>query len=344
MKRDCPLPFEPGAVQLAHGGGARATRWLLETVVLPSLGDAVAPSGHDASVLDVEGGRLAFTTDAYVVRPLEFPGGDIGSLCVAGTVNDLAMAGATPLALSLAFVLEEGLDLDQLARICRSIRDVAQRAGVTVVTGDLKVVERGKGDGMYVSTSGIGRVRAGVDVHPRRMRAGDAVLVSGDVGRHGIALLAARERLALELPIVSDCAPVASATAALLDAGIDVHVMRDPTRGGLSATLNELALETGLSIELDEEAVPVVDAVRAVCELAGLDVLDVASEGRFVAVVPESDVERAFAVLARHADGTLPARIGRVLAAEPPRVVLRTRYGARRIVEYRFGELLPRIC
>ncbi len=344
MTLDCPLPHEIETVQLAHGGGARATRRLLDEVVLPALGEALVPAGHDAAELAVERGRVAFTTDAYVVNPIEFPGGDIGSLSVFGTVNDLAMAGARPFALSLAFVLEEGLPIETLRRLCRSIGQAAVRAEVELVTGDLKVVERGRCDGLYVTTSGIGHVLPWADVHPRRVRPGDVVLCSGDLGRHGIALLAARQELRLELPLVSDCAPVVASALALLAAGVDVHLMRDPTRGGLSATLNELCLDTGNGIELDEAELPFHEAVVAACELYGLDPIDVASEGRFVAIVPEDHADAALSCLRAVSPELEPRWIGRVVEGSPARVVMRTRFGSRRIVEHKHGDLLPRIC
>ncbi|MCB9678935.1 MAG: hydrogenase expression/formation protein HypE [Alphaproteobacteria bacterium] len=319
-------------VTLAHGGGGRALRALLESHVGPAVGmDALR---HDAAVLD---GRIAMTTDAFVVHPLTFPGGDIGRLAVCGTVNDLAMAGAVPYALSLALILEEGLPLEVLDRILASAAEAAREAGVRIVTGDTKVVERGRGDGVYVTTTGIGHVPEGVDVGPHRIRPGDAVLVSGDVGRHGAAVLSVREGLGFDDAVGSDVAPVAAAVAALL-AEVDVHCLRDPTRGGVAAVLDELA--TGHDIAIDEAAVPVHDGVRAATELFGLDPLHLACEGRFVAFVMKEEVNRAVDVLRTFGEA---AEIGRVQSG-PGRVWIRDSFGGERLLVRPWGDPLPRIC
>jgi hydrogenase expression/formation protein HypE len=340
----CPVhPGRADAVQLAHGGGGRLMRELIERLFLPAFDNPALASRHDSAVIAVGGTRLAFTTDTYVVHPRIFPGGDIGSLAVYGTVNDLAMAGARPLHLSAGFVLEEGLRLAELEQVVRSMRAAADTCGVTLVTGDTKVVDRGKGDGLYVNTSGIGLVADGVIVGPRRVRPGDAVLVSGDVGRHGIAVLSVREGLAFETAIESDCASVAPLALGLLEAGIDIRCLRDPTRGGLASALNEIALDGGVGIEVDEAAVPVDDAVAGACELLGLDPLYVACEGRLVTFVSEPDAERALALLRAHPLGARAARIGRVSDAAGT-VSLRTRLGTRRVLDLLSGEQLPRIC
>ena len=340
----CPVPFgRPTTVQLAHGGGGRVMRELLEGLFLPAFDNPALAARHDSAVLSVGGARIAFTTDTYVVHPRVFPGGDIGTLAVYGTVNDLAMAGARPLYLSAGFVLEEGLPLAELERVVRSMRAAADACGVLLVTGDTKVVDRGKGDGLYVNTAGLGTVDDGVVLGPRRVRPGDAILVSGDVGRHGIAVLSVREGLAFETSVDSDCGSVAPLVQALLEAGVDVRCLRDPTRGGLASVLNEIALDAGVGIEIEEGAVPVDDAVAGACEILGLDPLYVACEGRMVAFVAECDAERALAVLGRHPLGARAARIG-VVAGGAGTVTLRTRLGSRRLLDLLSGEQLPRIC
>ncbi len=340
----CPTPQAPATIQLAHGGGGRLMRELITREFLPAFAGPAALSGHDGAVVALDGGRVAFTTDTYVVHPRFFPGGDIGSLAVYGTVNDLAVTGAAPAYLSVAFVLEEGLALAELRAVVASMRAAAAACGVALVTGDTKVVDRGKGDGLFISTAGIGLVAPGVEIHPRRVRAGDVVLLSGDVGRHGIAVLSVREGLAFETPVASDCGTVAPLVAALLATGIDVHCLRDPTRGGLAAALNEIAVDAALAIEIDEAAVPVSDEVAGACELLGLDPLYVACEGRFVAFVPAAQAERALAALRRHPLGHAAVAVGRVVDGSAGMVTLRTRLGASRLLDLLSGEQLPRIC
>jgi hydrogenase expression/formation protein HypE len=338
----CPIPGTSTTVQLAHGGGGRLTRSLVADVFLSRF----APAGplHDSAVLPVGGARLAFSTDGYVVSPRFFPGGDIGKLAVFGTVNDLAMAGARPQWLSAAFVLEEGLALDELARVAASMQEAARACGVQLVTGDTKVVDRGKGDGLFVTTAGLGLVPDGVEIHPKRVRPGDVVLVSGDLGRHGIAVLSVREGLAFETPVESDCGEVASLVAALIAGGVDVRCLRDPTRGGLATALNEIAIDGGVAIEIDEEAVPVSDPVAGACELLGLDPLYVACEGRLIAFVAAADATQALAALRRMPGGRGASTIGRCVDGMAGLVTLRTRLGARRSLDLLAGEQLPRIC
>ncbi len=353
----CPVP--PGrheTVQLAHGGGGRLMRDLIERLFLPAFDNPALAARHDSAVVELGGVRLAFTTDGYVVHPRRFPGGDIGALAVHGTVNDLAMAGARPAYLSVALIVEEGLPMAELGGIAASMRAAAETCGVALVTGDTKVVDRGKGDGLFVTTAGVGLVPAGVDVRPTRVGPGDAVLLSGDVGRHGIAVLSVREGLAFETQVESDCAPLHGLVAALLDAGIDVHCLRDPTRGGLAAALNEIALDAGVGIEVDEASVPVAEGVAGACEILGLDPLYVACEGRLVAFVPEAEAEHALEVLRSQPQGAGAMRIGTVRSAggagahaspggaPPGTVVLRTRLGTRRVLDLLSGEQLPRIC
>jgi hydrogenase expression/formation protein HypE len=344
----CPAPLRHATVQLAHGGGGRLSRELFEAVFLPAFDGEALAARHDSAVLRVPDGRIAMTTDGYVVRPLFFPGGDIGKLAVCGTVNDLAMAGATPRWLSVSFVLEEGLPLADLSRIVQSMRVAARQAEIEIVTGDTKVVDRGKGDGIFITTTGVGLVPAGVEIAPSRVRPGDLVLLSGDLGRHGVAVLSAREGLMLEGSIESDCAPLHGLVAALLSAGVRPHCLRDPTRGGLASALNELALDAALDIEVDERAVPVGEVVRGACELYGLDPLYVACEGRLVAFVAADEAERALSVMQGHAACNQPRRIGRVTGNAPSgrggRVTLQSRLGTSRLLDLFAGEQLPRIC
>jgi hydrogenase expression/formation protein HypE len=341
----CPLPLEEDdVVQMAHGGGGRKTAQLIERVLLPAFRNEALARLGDGAVLHLGGERIAFTTDTFVVQPPFFPGGDIGSLAVHGTVNDLAMCGAEPLGLSVALVLEEGFPMSALRRVVASIADAAVRVGAPVVTGDTKVVERGKGDGIYVNTSAVGRVRAGITLDPGRAEPGDAVLVSGPIGDHGIAVMAARAGIELETDLRSDSAPVLALVRALLDAAPEAKVLRDPTRGGLASALCEIAAAARVGFTIDERSVPVRDAVAGACELLGFDPLYVACEGRFMAIVPPEAASRALAALRAMPDGAAAARIGEVTDGEPGRVLLRTRIGSHRRVERLSGEQLPRIC
>ncbi len=339
----CPRPLRHDSVQMAHGGGGRLMKELIEGLFLPILG--ADPAGlHDSAVVEAGGARLAFTTDGFVVHPRAFPGGNLGELAVYGTVNDLAMAGARPLALSSAFILEEGLPFAELTPLVAAMKAAADRCGVRLATGDTKVVDRGKADGVFITTAGIGLIPAGVELHPRRVRPGDAVLVSGDLGRHGIAVMSVREGIRFETPVTSDCGPVHHLAAALLAAGLDVHCFRDPTRGGLASVLNEIAASAGVAIEADEAAIPVDEAVAAACEILGLDPLYVACEGRLVAFLPEAEVEQALEVLRAIPEGQGAARIGRVVEGPAGRVGLRTVLGTSRLLDLLSGEQLPRIC
>jgi len=340
----CPAPaMERETVQLAHGGGGRAIKQLLDTIVRPAFSDPELDRGHDGAVLDVSG-PLAFTTDSYVVRPLFFPGGDIGSLAVNGTVNDLAMCGARPLYLSVSFILEEGLPIDTLRQVVASMRDAAVAARVRLVTGDTKVVDRGKADAMFVNTAGIGRVVAPAPIGPSSVRPGDIVILSGDIGRHGIAVMAAREGFGFETIIESDCAPVAEPVLALIEAGIAVRCLRDLTRGGLASAVVEIAETAGLAITLDEAAIPVREEVVAACELLGFDPLHVANEGRFIAFVAPKDADRATAILRGHAVSGEAMIVGRVEVGPPGQVSCRGALGVMRVVDMLSGEQLPRIC
>ena len=339
----CPVPVDGERVTLAQGAGAGASARLFEERLWPHLANPALAARHDGAVLALGGARLAFTTDTFVVHPLEFPGGDIGSLAVHGTLNDLAMCGAQPIALSCALVLEEGLALDALERVIRSLGAAARAAGVPVATGDTKVVERGKGDGLYLNTAGVGLVPEGRCLRPDRVAPGDAVLVSGPLGCHGAAILSVREGIELESAIRSDSAHLGGLVEQLLDAAPELHCLRDPTRGGLGAALHEIARGAGCEIEIAEEAIPVDEPVRALCELLGLDPLFLASEGRCVVFAPEEQADRALEALRSHPLGRSAARIGTVRGGAP-RVVLRTRMGTRRLLLLPAGEPLPRIC
>lgn len=331
-------------VEMAHGAGGRAMVELIDRLFRPAFANPALDAGNDQAVLDPPPGRLVLTTDAFVIAPLIFPGGDIGSLAVHGTVNDLAMAGARPLHLAASFILEEGLELDLLETVVRSMAAAARAAGVAIVTGDTKVVERGKADGLFITTTGVGVVADGVAISGDRARPGDAVLVSGTMGDHGAAILARRAELELETTLHSDSAALHDLVAAMLAAVPDIHVLRDPTRGGLAATSNEIAQQSGVGIRLVERAIPIRPEVRGVCELLGLDPLDVANEGKCVAICAEADAERLLAAMRAHPLGRAAAIVGRVVE-DPRRLVeLETALGGRRLVDWRAGEPLPRIC
>jgi hydrogenase expression/formation protein HypE len=340
----CPLPRDGSShIMLAHGGGGTLMHALIDTVFASAF-QGSGPERHDGAVVEVGGQRLAFTTDSYVVHPLIFPGGDIGTLAVNGTVNDLAMCGARPRWLSAGFILEEGLSMDTLRQVVASMDQAARAAGVQLVAGDTKVVDRGKGDGLFINTAGIGVLDREVTIGPTRVRPGDRVVVSGDLGRHGIAIISQREGLTFESAIRSDCAPLADVVLALLAAGIDVHCLRDLTRGGLTSALNEIATGARLAIDVDERAIPVGETVRGACELLGLDALSVANEGRFVAFVPVSDLPRTLAVMRACPVSAGAVPIGRVSAGPAGLVTLLSQIGARRILDMPSGEQLPRIC
>jgi hydrogenase expression/formation protein HypE len=338
-----PRVKEP-RITLAHGAGGKATHNLIEAVFLEAFRNPVLEPMPDAATLSVLGGRLAFTTDSFVVSPLFFPGGDIGELAVNGTVNDLAMAGARPLSLSAAFILEEGFPTDDLRRVVASMAAASARAGVQVVTGDTKVVQRGKGDGCYITTAGVGVLERDVSLSPAAARAGDVVLVSGPIGDHGVTVMLARGELDIAADVVSDTAPLHELSAALLDVAPDTRVLRDATRGGVATILNEVATASRVAVVVDEDAVPVRDEVRGAAELLGIDPLYVACEGRLVAVVPGERADAALAALRSHDLGAGATLIGRVADDPPGLVLLRTGFGGTRIVDMLVGDPLPRIC
>ncbi len=331
-------------ITMAHGSGGRATQHLIEEIFAPRFHNAVLARMNDAALLEVEGGRLALATDGHVVSPLFFPGGDIGRIAICGTVNDLAMMGARPRWLTLSFVLEEGLPLADLERIADSMAQAAEEAGVQIVAGDTKVVERGHGDGLYVSAAGVGIVPPGVEVEAANARPGDVLLINGPVGNHGITLMLQREGLHFDAPLESDAAPLNHIVAALLEAAPHTHTLRDATRGGLATALNEIAQTAEVGILIEEAAVPVNEAVRGACGLLGLDPLYVANEGVFVAFVPPEEAEAALAAMRAHPLGRRARRIGRVVATHRGQVTLATALGAERILPPLSGNLLPRIC
>lgn len=340
----CPVPLSPkGTILLGHGSGGKLSHDLLKRLFLPELGKAAPRALDDSAVLTIGGEKLALTTDSHVVAPLFFPGGDIGRLAVCGTVNDLAMSGAVPVALTCGFVIEEGLSFDILQRVIQSMRDSAAEAGVYIAAGDTKVVQKGGADKLFVNTSGVGRIPAGVDISGANAKPGDVVIVSGTLGDHGIAVLSAREGLGFETDLISDVAPLNHLVKAMLDAG-EVHVLRDPTRGGLATTLNEIAEQSGVVIELNEQAIPVKPQVRAACEMLGFDPLYVASEGRLVAMVKAEDAGKILAAMRKILYGEEAAIIGSVVAVGEPKVRLKTAIGGTRLVDMLPGEMLPRIC
>ncbi|GAA3379044.1 hydrogenase expression/formation protein HypE [Streptomyces sannanensis] len=341
----CPLPLRDHPfVVMGHGGGGALSAELVRHLFMPAYGGETLAGLGDSAAVSLGGARLAFSTDSYVVRPLFFPGGSIGDLAVNGTVNDLAMSGAAPAYLSCAFILEEGTEVSTVGRVARAIGEAAERAGVAVVTGDTKVVDSGHGDEVYVNTSGIGLIPEGVDIRPQRARPGDVVIVSGPIGLHGIAILSVREGLEFGVELESDTAPLAGLVQAMLAVTPDLHVLRDPTRGGLAAALNEIAAASGTGVVLEERAVPVPEPVANACAFLGLDPLYVANEGRLVAFVPERHAEPVLEAMRTHPNGPEAAVIGRCVSEHPGMVVARTGLGGTRIVDLPLGEQLPRIC
>ncbi|MGO9434631.1 MAG: hydrogenase expression/formation protein HypE [Terracidiphilus sp.] len=342
----CPLPLVGyPTIVMGHGGGGKLGNELVEHLFLPAFRNPALENLGDAAVFELGPGKLAMSTDSFVVQPLFFPGGSIGALAVNGTVNDLAVSGAEPKYLSASFILEEGFPLAQLAAIVNAMAEAARTAGVRIVTGDTKVVERGHGDGCYINTAGVGQLRAGVSVGPDRAQPGDAVIVSGTIGDHGMAVMSVREGLEFESPIRSDCAALNGMIADVLEAvGGAVHAMRDPTRGGLASTLNEIATASTVGVEIDETRLPVRIEVQSACELLGLDPVYVANEGKAVFFVAPEAAGRVLEVLRAHPLGRDAARIGQVTSQHPRMLVARTAMGANRVIPTQIGEQLPRIC
>jgi hydrogenase expression/formation protein HypE len=330
-------------ILLAHGSGSRLSHELIERNLLPPLANLLLARLDDSAVFDLSG-RLAFTTDSYVVSPIFFPGGDIGTLAVCGTVNDLAMSGAKPMYLSLSLIIEEGLTLGELKKVVDCIKATAQEAGVTIVTGDTKVVNKGGADRLFINTSGIGVVPQGIDISGSNAKVGDKIMLSGTIGDHGIAVMSQREGLKFSVPVQSDCAPLNRLVAEMLEASPRIHCLRDPTRGGLATTLNEFAKQSKVGIKIEEDKIPVRDGVRGACELLGFDPLYVANEGKLVAIVDGRDAEEVLRQMKRNRYGKDAAIIGEVTDDHRGKVVMKTRLGSSRIVDMLSGELLPRIC
>jgi len=330
-------------ILLAHGSGGKLAHELVERIFLKALANPLLAKLDDSAVFDLSG-RLAFTTDSYVVSPIFFPGGDIGKLAVYGTVNDLAMSGAKPLYLSLSFIIEEGLPQDELSQVVDSVQKAAQEAEVEIVTGDTKVVHRGSADKLFINTAGVGIIPKGVDISGSNARPGDKVLVSGTIGDHGIAVLSQREGLSFSTQLESDCAPLGGLVAEMLAASPNIHCLRDPTRGGLATTLNELAKQSKVSIRIEEERIPVREEVLAACEMLGFDPLYVANEGKLVAIMTAEDADKVLKAMRGNHYGKEAAIIGEVRAEHPGRVVMKTCLGSSRIIDMLVGDLLPRIC
>ena len=341
----CPIPISDYPhVLIAHGGGGKLSQQMIQKMIVPQFKNDFLEQLHDGAMFTLDGVRVAFSTDSYVVNPIFFPGGDIGELAVNGTVNDLSMCGARPLYLSAAFIIEEGFAMDDLWRVIVSMQRAAEKAGVKLVTGDTKVVDRGKGDKIFVNTSGIGVVPEGIEVGSRNARIGDAVIVSGSIAVHGIAIMSVREGLEFESKIESDTAPLNGLVEAMFEATKNIHVLRDPTRGGVASALNEIAESSHVGIKIDEVAIPLTDPVRGACEILGLDPLYVANEGKLLAFVPQQDAGRVLSTMKQHPLGKDSAIIGEVVADHPSSVVMRTAIGGARVVDMLSGEQLPRIC
>jgi hydrogenase expression/formation protein HypE len=330
-------------ILLAHGSGSRLSHDLIEKNLLPPLSNPLLAKLDDSAVFDLSG-HLAFTTDSYVVSPIFFPGGDIGKLAICGTVNDLSMSGAVPLYLSLSLIIEEGLTLGELKKVVSSVKAAAEEAGVNIVTGDTKVVNRGSADKLFINTSGIGIIQQGIDISGANAKVGDKIILSGAIGDHGIAVMSQREGLKFSVPIQSDCAPLNKLVSQMLEASSNIHCLRDPTRGGLATTLNEFARQSRVGIRIEEEGIPVHDGVRAACELLGLDPLYVANEGKLVAIVAPQDAKKVLAKMKRDKYSVEADIIGEVTDEHKGKVIMKTRLGASRIVDMLSGELLPRIC
>jgi len=342
----CPVPLpHTERIVMGHGSGGKMSHDLVARLFVPYFDNPVLRQGDDAGAVCLgTGQRLAISTDSHVVKPLFFPGGDIGRLSICGTVNDVAMLGAQPAYLTAGFILEEGLEMEVLERVAASMQEAAQEAGVQIVAGDTKVVERGKADGLYINTTGVGVILPGREIGGAQARPGDVVILSGPIGDHGMAVLAARGDLGFEVDVQSDVAPLNGLIEAMLETGAGMHVLRDPTRGGLATTLNEIAMQSGVSILLEEASIPVRPQVAAICEVLGFDPLYVANEGKLVAILPAQEAGRVLEVMRRTRYGEGAVQIGQVLADSPGRVLMKTRLGSTRVVDRLAGEMLPRIC
>jgi hydrogenase expression/formation protein HypE len=341
----CPIPISDyPKVLLAHGGGGKLMHTLIQKMFATAFSNEILHQNHDSAQIELPSSKIAYTTDSYVVKPIFFPGGDIGSLAVNGTVNDLAMSGAKPLYLSLGLIIEEGFAMEDLWKVVQSLADSANAAGVKIVTGDTKVVDKGKGDSIFINTSGVGVIEHSLKISPKNIKTGDVIIINGDIGRHGIAIMAEREGLEFEHKIESDCAPLNEIVQNIVKAGIDIHCLRDLTRGGLSSTLNELASSAGSEITIGESLVPVREDVQGACEILGFDPMYVANEGKFIAIVPKADAAKCLKIMKAHKYGNDSAIIGEVTGNSEPIVKLKSRIGTMRILDMLSGEQLPRIC
>ena len=341
----CPLPItDYKHVLLAHGGGGKLSHQLIQKIFASQFHNDLLEPLHDGAIFSLGGTRVAFSTDSYVINPIFFPGGDIGKLAVNGTVNDLAMCGARPLYLSSAFIIEEGLPMEELWRLVLSMEESARAAGVQLVTGDTKIVDRGKGDKIFINTSGIGIIPDGVEIDPRRAKPGDQIILSGSIAEHGIAIMSIREGLEFETQIESDCAPLNGLVETMLAVSKDIHVLRDPTRGGVASVLNEIAESAGVGISIIEDRIPISEEVIGACEILGFDPLYVANEGKLLAFTTPSDTEKILRAMHAHPCGKKAAIIGEVVAEHPSTVIMKTRIGGSRVVDMLSGEQLPRIC
>lgn len=341
----CPIPISDyDKVLLAHGGGGTLSHQLIQKMFFSQFDNELLNVQHDGAVFEVDGSKYAFTTDSYVVQPIFFPGGDIGELAVNGTVNDLAVCGAKPLYISVGFIIEEGFAMTELWRIVRSMKRAAEVAGVKIITGDTKVVDRGKGDKIFINTSGVGKVYNDVEISPKNCKIGDVIIISGKIAEHGIAIMSAREGLEFETTVRSDTAALNSLVDVMLRASKNIHVMRDPTRGGITSSLNEIATSAGVGIEIDELKIPINENVKAACEILGFDPLYVANEGKLIAFIDENDAEKVLRAMKNHPLGNNASIIGNVVQEHKGRVIMRTSIGSTRIVDMISGEQLPRIC
>jgi len=345
LNLNCPIPISDyPRVLLAHGGGGKLMHQLIDKIFAAAFKNPLLETRHDGAVLETVPGKIAFTTDSYVVHPLFFPGGDIGSLAVNGTVNDLAMCGARPLYLSAGFIIEEGFLMESLWRVAQSMQKAADTAGVSIVTGDTKVVDRGHGHGVFINTAGVGIIEHDLIINPKEVKVGDAIIINGDIGRHGIAIMAKREGLEFETEIESDCASLAGSVRELIKADIEIHCLRDLTRGGLATTLVEIAESSGRQIWLDEKTIPVREDVRGACEILGFEPGYVANEGRFAAFIAEKDTEKAVEILRARCNWPEAVVIGRVTEENSAEVIMKSVIGAERVLDMLSGEQLPRIC
>jgi len=345
MRLNCPIPkSDYPSIVMAHGGGGKLMHQLIDKIFAQAFQNPELETNHDGATIETGNEKLVFTTDSYVVSPLFFPGGDIGTLAVNGTVNDLAMCGARPLYLSAGFIIEEGFSIETLWKIALSMRQAADKAGVKIITGDTKVVDKGKGDGVYINTAGIGVVKHHLTVHPSKIKPGDVIIINGDIGRHGMAVIAEREGLSFETKIESDCAPLADSVNKLINSGIKIHCLRDLTRGGLATALVEIAKTSGWHIEIDEKTIPVCEEVHSICEILGFDPMYIANEGRYIAFIPEEDTEKALTAMRSDITGANAGIIAKVTDDKSGLVTLKSGLGTQRIIDMLSGEQLPRIC